>query len=71
MLVSLAALTLPTYSAFNAFLSLFGWGGKTKWYCFYMILVMVAIFRIATLFAAGLSSQLSRGGRKFKKRIST
>lgn len=56
------------YSAFGAFLSLFGWGGKTKWYCLYMILAMVAIFRFATLFSAGLSSQLSRGGRKFMKK---
>ena len=58
-------LVTPNYSAFNAFLSLFGWGGKTKWYCFYMVLVVVGVFSAAKLLAMGLSSSLSRGGRQF------
>ena len=60
-------LSLPNYSAFGAFLSLFGWGGKTKWFCFEMILVNVAIYKIATLFSIGVSSAISRGGRQFNR----
>lgn len=59
------AFNIPMYNAFSAFLSLFGWGGKTKWYCFLMILVIVAIMRFATLISTAVSSAVSRGGRRF------
>jgi len=61
------SLVTPQYSAFGAFLSLFGWGGKTKWYCFYMILVIAAIFKFAALISSVVSSSFSRGGRQFKR----
>jgi len=60
--------TLPTlpsgYSMYDAFLSLYGWGGKTKWYCFYMLLVCVAIYKIVSLVASGYSAVSRKGGRR-------
>ena len=37
------------YTLYTEYLKLFGWGGKTKWYCFYMLLVNVAVFRVGAL----------------------
>ena len=34
---------------YHIFLSFFGWGGKTKWYCLYMSLVFIGVFRVITL----------------------
>jgi len=54
---------LPIYNTLSGFLSLFGWGGKSKWYCFNMVLVFIAIFRVATLIGTSLVSVLRKGGR--------
>ena len=56
-------LVTPRFSAYNAFLSLFGWGGKTKWYCLSMIVALTAIFKVVALVSSVLSASLSRGGR--------
>ena len=32
-------------NTYHAFLHMFGWGGKTKWYCLGMIVVMFVVFK--------------------------
>jgi len=54
---------LPIYNTLSGFSSLFGWGGKTKWYCFNMVLVFILVFRVATLIGTSLVSVLRKGGR--------
>jgi hypothetical protein len=57
--------TLPGgYSTYNSFLNLFGWGGKTMWFCIYMMLINLAVFKVASLFACGLSVQAQKGVKK-------
>ena len=43
---------LPNYSTFNSFESLYGWGGKTDWYCLSMILVAMVVFKITALISS-------------------
>ena len=54
---------LPIYNTLNGFTTLYGWGGKTKWYCFNMVIVFIIIFRIITLVGVSLVSVLRKGGR--------
>jgi hypothetical protein len=57
--------TLPTgYSTYTAFLRLFGWGGKTKWYCFYMVLANIAVFKFLSLWAGAIAAVKRKGGKK-------
>ena len=58
--------TLPTkpVNTFQQFCILFGWGGKTKWYCFYMILIFIAVFRVASCLASGVSAKTRRNMRR-------
>ena len=57
--------TLPTgYSTYTAFLRLFGWGGKTRWYCFYMVLANIAVFKFLGLWAGALAAVRRRGGKQ-------
>jgi len=52
------------YSLYYGYLSLFGWGGKTKWYCFYMLLINIAIFRFGCLLASAYSAFQAKGTHK-------
>ena len=52
------------YSLYDGYISLFGWGGKTKWYCFYMLLVNIAIFRFFCLLSSAYSAFQSKGTHK-------
>lgn len=57
--------TLPTgYSTYTAFLRLFGWGGKTKWYCFYMLIINIAVFKFISLWAGAIAAVKRRGGKR-------
>jgi hypothetical protein len=57
--------TLPTgYSTYTAFLRLFGWGGKTKWYCFYMVCINVVVFKFISLWAGAICAVKRRGGKR-------
>ena len=40
---------LPGYNSYNGFLTLYGWGGKDKWYCADMIWIFVVVFRVGSL----------------------
>lgn len=55
-----------SYSTYGAFLGLFGWGGKTKWYCLGMIIINFMVYRFTALLASGLRASLQRGERRFK-----
>eukprot|EP00605_Chrysophyceae_sp_TOSAG23-4_P002784 GSChrysophyteH1.ASY1.ANO1.3068.1 assembled CDS len=48
-------------STFDFFLSLYGWGGKSKWYCFSMVCVMIAFVRIITLIITSFLSRIKKG----------
>ena len=52
------------FSPYTLFLSLFGWGGKTKYYCFYMLLINVIIYKIVSFLTSGISAALNKGGRR-------
>jgi hypothetical protein len=51
----------------DIFLSIFGWGGKTKWYCLYMIVINFAVYRVIGLLASGYRCIAQKGARKFMK----
>ncbi len=57
--------TLPSgYSTYTTFLNLFGWGGKTKWYCFYMVLANIAVFKFLSLWASAYTAINRKGGKR-------
>ena len=58
---------LPGYDTFSHFLTLYGWGGKSKWYCLYVIFIFMAVFKLLTLGSLVLRSSSARGGRAFKR----
>ena len=52
------------YDTYDALLSLFGWGGKTKWECLYVVVYNVIVFRVISYFAllARSHSQIGKRG---------
>ena len=40
-----------SYSTYTELLSLFGWGGKTKWFCLIVVAYNMAIFRVLSYLA--------------------
>lgn len=63
--------TFPTvgegYSTYDEFLNLFGWGGKTKWFCFRILIINLAIYRLLMLFAMIRSVVAQQGKRNLRK----
>jgi hypothetical protein len=59
--------TINELDTYSQFLSLFGWGGKSKQYCLGMIVCNIAAYKILSLIAVGYTSISQKGGRKFKK----
>lgn len=58
--------TLPNgYSVYNSFLSLFGWGGKTAWFCFSCLIIMIIVYRCLGLFFMIGSIVSRKGGKRF------
>jgi ABC-type multidrug transport system ATPase subunit len=57
------------YSTYQNFLSLFGWGGKTKWDCFYVVVLNFFVFRVLSLFASMFAAYSQRGKRALIKPI--
>ena len=51
-------------STFDFFCSLYGWGGKTKWYCFQMVIIIIFIVRLLTLLGTSFVSRIRRGGHR-------
>lgn len=53
-----------SYTQYNGYLSLFGWGGKTRWYCFGMIVINLMVFRFLSLCVSAYSAFNARGTHK-------
>lgn len=56
-----AAIPLP--AVLTSIENLFGWGGKTKWYCVYMLLANILVYKTISFFSSGISAILRKGGR--------
>lgn len=54
---------LPGYDTYTHFLTLYGWGGKSKWYCLSMLFVFMAVFKVLALGSLVLRSSSAKGGR--------
>lgn len=61
---------LFNFDSYTYALSLFGWGGKSKWYCFNMLIINLAVFRVVMLLASIYQTVLQRGQRYRRKKIS-
>ena len=57
------------YSTWQSFLNLFGWGGKTKWYCFNIVVYNFLIFRFLSLVASVTAAYNQRGKRALIKPV--
>ena len=53
-----------TYTNYTGYLTLFGWGGKTHWYCFGMIVCNMIIFRFFGLLSGAFSAFKAKGTHK-------
>jgi len=49
------------------YLAMFGWGGKSKWYCIDMILVMIVFFKVIQLCVLVIKPMLNREYRHLRK----
>jgi hypothetical protein len=55
---------IPIY---QGFLNLYGWGGKTKWYCLGMIIIGFFIFKLLSLWSSSTSAIARKGGARFRQ----
>lgn len=55
---------IPLTAIYSSVLDLFGWGGKTKWYCFNILVANIFIYKALSFWTSGLSAQMSKGGRR-------
>lgn len=53
--------TSTGFSPYTILLGLFGWGGKTKWYCFYMLIINVIIYKVVSFLSNGISAAMNKG----------
>ena len=60
---------LPGYDTYTTFMSLYGWGGKSKWYCLNMVLVMLVIMRIGTVIVITVRASTGKGGVSSRREI--
>ncbi len=58
--------TKTGFSPYAILLRLFGWGGKTKWFCFQCLIVLFCVYRGVNFFTCGVSAILRKGGRKMR-----
>lgn len=49
------------YSAYGDISEIFGWGGKTKWYCLGMVIINFMVFRYASMLANGYKAFVHKG----------
>lgn len=59
------AMVIP--QVYTSILTLFGWGGKTKWYCFYMLLANVLVYKVVGFWTSGYSAVMRKGGKRIMK----
>jgi hypothetical protein len=58
-----------SYSSWEAVLNIFGWGGKSKWYCLQIVAVNLAVFRVLKLLVWVYTVASQRGKRGLRKKI--
>ena len=57
-------LILPSgYNTYFATLTLFGWGGKTKWFCFAMLIVEIFVLKGIVYILLGVRSVMNKGNK--------
>ena len=56
------------YSTYEGFLNLFGWGGKTKYYCLGIVIVNLVIAKFISLMVSFSTVAGQRGKRGLKKK---
>ena len=54
------------YSTYDAFLSLFGWGGKTKLFCLEILIVNFIVYKVIMLLAI-IKKTISQRGHRFAR----
>ena len=64
---SLICIPAFDFCVYNGFLSIFGWNGTSKWQCFWIIIVNLAVYRGLILIALVFRSFSQKGRRQFKK----
>ncbi len=52
---------------YQMFLSMFGWGGKSKWYCMWIVVLQLVIFKFLALFAISRSASKQIGNRHLRR----
>lgn len=52
------------FSPYVLVLRLFGWGGKTKWFCLQCLVVLFCVYKGVSFFFGGVSAILRKGGRR-------
>jgi len=57
------------FDSYTAFLRLFGWGGKSKWFCVYMLFIFMVVFKAASYFAGNVATLIHRCGRRYKESL--
>ena len=65
-LISIPAIDFDSYTAF---LHLFGWGGKSKWFCVYMLFIFMFVFKAASYYAGNVATLIHRCGRRYKESL--
>mmetsp|Transcript_20657 Transcript_20657/g.29655 ORF Transcript_20657/g.29655 Transcript_20657/m.29655 type:complete len:1397 (+) Transcript_20657:61-4251(+) len=60
----------PTgFSLWDNYLSIFGWGGKTKWYCLRIMLLNMGIYRVVHLLVSMFTVTVQKGKRGLRKNV--
>ena len=59
----------PILYPYSQFLSLFGWGGKTKEFCVEMLIIFIFVFKGAQFLLSGLDTVGHRCGRQSKQAL--
>ena len=57
---------IGNFSVYKAYLGMFGWNGKTKEFCFNILLLNIAIYFVMCLFALIRTTRLQRGRRALR-----
>jgi hypothetical protein len=52
------------FSPLNIILVLFGWGGKTKWFCLQCMVVLICVYKGISFFTGGITAVLRKGGKR-------
>ena len=66
---TLPVIPLFSFSAYDKFLGLFGWGNISKWKCFWIIVWNLIVYRGMILIFTVIKTSAQKGRRQFRKPI--